>query len=75
MDADETEPQFDPLRSVHTSNFPSLLTELNASLLLTTYQAGKLVILRDDHGTLNTHFRNRNKPMGLARSGGETGPV
>jgi len=61
------EPSSDPLRSVHTSNFPELLRQLGASLLVTTYQAGKLVVLREDGGVLNTHFRNLNKPMGLAR--------
>lgn len=55
-----------PLRSVHTTNFPQLLAEARASVLVTTYQAGKLVILRNDAGVLNTHFRNFAKPMGLA---------
>lgn len=63
--------QFDPLRSVHTSDFAELLSQLNASILVTTYQAGKLVVLRGDGGVLNTHFRNLNKPMGLARDGGK----
>jgi uncharacterized protein (TIGR03032 family) len=59
-----------PLRSVHTSNFPQILAEAPASVLVTTYQAGKLVILRNDAGVLNTHFRNFLKPMGLAVAGG-----
>jgi uncharacterized protein (TIGR03032 family) len=54
------------LRSVHTSSFPLLLDELGISLLVTTYQAGKLVVLRSDQGQLNTHFRGFSKPMGLA---------
>lgn len=61
----------DPLRSVHTSSFPAILAELHASLMVTTYQAGKLVMLRADDGVLNTHFRDMNKPMGLARKGGK----
>ncbi len=68
--AESQEPTANPLRSVHTDNFPELLSKLNASLLVTTYQAGKLVILREDGGLLNTHFRNLVKPMGLARDGG-----
>ena len=40
-------------------------------MLVTTYQAGKLVVLREDGGLLITHFRNLNKPMGLARDGGK----
>src|SRR5262245_28440044 len=58
------------LRSVHTTTFPELLEHLGASLLVTTYQAGKLVVLRNDAGVLNTHFRTFNKPMGLAVSKG-----
>src|SRR5262249_32704977 len=55
-----------PLRSVHMASFPYLLEELNISLLVTTYQAGKLVVLRSDQGCLNTHFRSFHAPMGLA---------
>ena len=59
-----------PLRSVHTTNFGPLLGELGLSLLVTTYQAGKLVVLRqNDEGTLNTHFRTFSRPMGLAVAG------
>ncbi len=58
-----------PLRSIHTSNFPALLTERNAALAVTTYQAGKLVLLRADGDSLNTHFRTFPKPMGLAVAG------
>lgn len=59
----------EPLRSVHTTTFPELLRQIGASVLVTTYQAGKLVLLREDAGVLNTHFRNLHKPMGLARHG------
>lgn len=55
-----------PLRSVHTTNFPTLLKELGLSLILSTYQAGKVVLVRADEETLNTHFRVLPKPMGLA---------
>jgi uncharacterized protein (TIGR03032 family) len=55
-----------PLRSVHTTNFPSILDHFGSSLLVTTYQAGKLVVCRSNGETLNTHFRAFNKPMGLA---------
>ncbi len=58
-----------PLRSVHTTNFPQLLQHFNASLLVTTYQAGKLVIVRADGDVINTHFRNFKKPMGMAIDG------
>ena len=59
-----------PLRSVHTANFGPLLHELGVSVLVTTYQAGKLVVLRrNEGGKLNTHFRTFPKPMGLAVDG------
>jgi uncharacterized protein (TIGR03032 family) len=58
-----------PLRAVHTTNFPGLLRRLGASLLVTTYQAGKLVMVRDDGDHLNTHFRGFQAPMGLALGG------
>lgn len=58
-----------PLRSVHTAGFPLLLERLGVSVLVTTYQAGKLVVLRPEGEVLNTHFRTFRKPMGLAVSG------
>jgi uncharacterized protein (TIGR03032 family) len=59
-------PTLQPLRSKHTQNFPALLEQLGVSVLVTTYQAGKLVVLRPDGDTLNTHFRDLPRPMGLA---------
>jgi len=59
-----------PLRSVHTPNFPALLRQLGASLLVTTYQAGKLVMVRDEADHLNTHYRTIKAPMGLALADG-----
>ena len=54
------------LRSVHTTTFPQILESFRSSIAVSTYQAGKLVILRRDEGVINTHFRNFRKPMGLA---------
>src|SRR5262245_45819189 len=55
-----------PLRAAHTPDFPALLRQLGASLLVTTYQAGKLVLVRDEGDRLNTHYRAFPSPMGLA---------
>lgn len=55
-----------PLRSAHTSSFAQILDELGISVLVTTYQAGKLVALRNENGVVNTHFRDFRSPMGLA---------
>lgn len=60
-----------PLTSQSTTSFVQLLSQLNASLLITTYQAGQLVVARvDEHGRLNTHFRSYPSPMGLAADQG-----
>src|ERR1043166_6691134 len=61
-----------PLLAAHTPNFPALLRQLGASLLVTTYQAGKLVMVRDEGDHLNTHFRAFPSPMGLALADGGT---
>src|SRR5450432_4206944 len=58
-----------PLRAAHTPNFPALLRQLGASLLVTTYQAGRLVMVRDEGDHLNTHFRAFQAPMGMALVG------
>jgi uncharacterized protein (TIGR03032 family) len=55
-----------PLRSVYTGSFPPLLERMGSSLLVSTYQTGKLICARYDQGRVNTHFRNFDKPMGLA---------
>ena len=52
--------------SVFTSNLPPILRELRSSLLVTTYQTGKLIVVRPDGASLNTHFVDFRKPMGLA---------
>jgi uncharacterized protein (TIGR03032 family) len=57
------------LGSVHTTNFPDLLRQLGGCLVVSTYQAGKLVILRPDGASINTHFRTFNRPMGMAADG------
>jgi uncharacterized protein (TIGR03032 family) len=67
--ADAAKPS--PLRSVHTTSFAQIVDRIGASLAVTTYQAGKLVLLRAEPrqaggAVLNTHFRGFNKPMGFA---------
>ncbi len=62
----KAQPQDAPLRSVHTTNFPAILSQLGISLVVSTYQAGKLIAVRADGEALNTHFRVFKKPMGLA---------
>jgi uncharacterized protein (TIGR03032 family) len=66
------------LASVHTSNFPEFLRQLHCSLVVTTYQAGRVILVRHDEieqngamtGTLNTHFRPFDRPMGVCEKDG-----
>lgn len=57
------------LRSVHTDSFAELLHRASASLLVSTYQTGRLMALRTNGGALNTHFRAFASPMGIATRG------
>ena len=64
--------------SQHTQTFPQFLTQMGMSILVTTYQAGKLISLRAQDNVLNTHFVDMEKPMGVALQGSHlvvgTGP-
>lgn len=62
------DPAVDPpqLKSVHTTTLPELLRQGGFSILVSTYQAGKLIAVRADGDRANTHFRNFDTPMGLA---------
>ena len=62
-----------PLQSVYTSSLIDIFKQLKISLVVSTYQAGKVILVRYDEtptddnpgGTINTHFRNFEKPMGI----------
>ncbi|MCO6450194.1 MAG: TIGR03032 family protein [Caldilineales bacterium] len=57
------------LRSVFTNNLPAILDHFGISLVVSTYQAGKVILVRNDGGTINTHFQDFHKPMGIAVDG------
>jgi uncharacterized protein (TIGR03032 family) len=61
-------PDASPFRSVFTGAFARVLSELQASLLISTYQSGRLICARVNGGMLNTHLRVFDKPMGIAAS-------
>ncbi len=44
---------------------PQLLEYLNISLVLTSYQAGRVITVRSHQGQLDTHFMACPRPMGL----------
>src|SRR5262249_23699139 len=58
------------LQSVHTTTLAQLLQEQKLSFLVSTYQAGKVIVVRADGEQLNTHFRDFYTPMRLAARGG-----
>ena len=53
-----------------SDTFVALLHELRASLLITTYQANKLLVARAVGSGLSTLVRTFDRPMGLAVNGG-----
>lgn len=53
-------------RYVHSVNFPALIEQLGLSLAVSTYQAGKLMIVRSAGNKLSTLLRSYEQPMGLA---------
>lgn len=55
--------------SVFTESFASILDAANASLAITTYQSGRLVLVRRDGDKVNTHLRFFPSPMGVAVQG------
>lgn len=57
-------------RSVHTQGFARLLRELGATLVVSTYQSGRVILVRAEGDTLNTHLRHFPSPMGIATAPG-----
>ncbi len=56
----------EPLRSVYTRGVPDIFQRMASSLLISTYQSGRLICARYEDGHLNTHFRGFERPMGIA---------
>jgi len=50
----------------YTPALPEILKHLNAALLITTYQAGKLLVLSVREGKLAISFLDYDQPMGIA---------
>jgi len=52
--------------SQSTSSFRELLDQSGRCLLISTYQAGQLVMVRPQGQSVNTHFMAVQRPMGIA---------
>lgn len=56
-----------PFKSVATATFAEILHCLGVSLVVTTYQSGRLILVRaETPAALNTHLRMFRSPMGVA---------
>ena len=55
-----------PFSSASTNSFSQALQQLGSSLLVSTYQTNRLVCARAQGTGLNTHFREYERPMGVA---------
>jgi uncharacterized protein (TIGR03032 family) len=58
-----------PFSSSFSDSFVQLLEKATASVAITTYKSGHLIIASASNGSINTTFRNFVRPMGLAVSG------
>jgi uncharacterized protein (TIGR03032 family) len=59
-----------PFHYTQTDSFTALLQQLGASLLISTYQANKLLVARATGGGLSMLVRTFDRLMGLAADGG-----
>src|SRR6516164_7220669 len=64
--APEAAPTAVAFHYMQTDNFVALLHQLGASLLVSTYQANKLLVVRAAGNGLSTLVRTFDQPMGLA---------
>lgn len=60
--------QLSPFSFSHTPELPELLDQLDCSLVLSTYQAGKVIAISSDGEKLTQLPRNFISPMGIAIS-------
>ncbi|MDO8453945.1 MAG: TIGR03032 family protein [Sulfurimonas sp.] len=58
-----------PFQARYTPNFPELLNKLGGTIMLTTYQTGKVIMLSSDAKNISQLVRDFDRPMGVAFSG------
>lgn len=64
----QTMPAQTAVRFEYSPDFPGILAHLKASLVVSTYQAGKLAVIGVDSGRLEFSFHELEQPMGVAVS-------
>lgn len=55
-----------PFQARYTPNFPELLNKLGGTIMLTTYQTGKVIMLSSDADNISQLVRDFDRPMGVA---------
>ena len=62
--------QLSPLSCVYSPNLPELLNYTNCTLIISTYQAGKIIFVSaiDTHNLIQLSF-GFHRPMGIAATG------
>lgn len=55
--------------SVYTRGMAEIIDKMHGSVAVTTYQSGRLILLRADGQGINTHFKSFPSPMGVAAQG------
>jgi protein O-GlcNAc transferase len=63
---DETRSHLREVRFGYSQEFPRVLEQLNAALLISTYQAGRLVVVGLHEGKLTFSFHTFERAMGVA---------
>ncbi len=58
-----------PFSSSHTASLPQVLGQAKASLVITTYKSGHVILARNNDGSIDTEFTDFDRPMGLAVTG------
>jgi uncharacterized protein (TIGR03032 family) len=66
MSVSEPDLQQRDVRCSHSESLPTLLDQLQLSMLLSTYQTGHLVVVAAPHGRLVVTFHQFERAMGLA---------
>jgi uncharacterized protein (TIGR03032 family) len=64
--ANELEPASREIHYEYAPNLPAILNQLGISLVVSTYQAGKIVVLSTRGDALSVTFHAFNRPLGMA---------
>lgn len=68
MAATQSDRPMIPVDYVHSANLADVLTRLNLSVLISTYQAGKVITLGTLRGQLQVRLHHFDQAMGMART-------